>query len=47
MYYFWGAGWGHGVGMCQDGICGLAEQGKNYINILQHYYPGVEIKKIY
>ena len=46
-YYFWGAGWGHGVGMCQSGVINLAEQGENYVNIIQHYYPGTEIKKLY
>jgi len=46
-YYFWGAGWGHGVGMCQSGSCGLAERGKNYVDIIKHYYPDVEIEKIY
>gem|GEM_PF-1471512 len=46
-YYFWGAGWGHAVGMCQSGSCGLAERGKNYVDIIKHYYPDVEIEKIY
>lgn len=46
-YYFWGAGWGHGVGMCQSGTCNLADEGKNYIDIINHYYPIGEIKKIY
>ncbi|MFN3550784.1 MAG: SpoIID/LytB domain-containing protein [Endomicrobiia bacterium] len=46
-YYFWGAGWGHGVGMCQSGVCGLAENGKNYTEIIQHYFRNTEIKKLY
>lgn len=46
-YYFWGAGWGHGVGMCQSGVSNLAFQGENYINIIKHYYPETEVKKIY
>ncbi len=47
-YYFWGAGWGHGVGMCQSGVSNLAKEGKkNYIDIIKHYYPNTEIKKIY
>lgn len=46
-FYFWGAGWGHGVGMCQSGVVNLASQGENYVNIIKHYYPETEIKKIY
>lgn len=37
-------GYGHGVGMSQYGADYLARQGKNYTEILQHYYKGVEIK---
>lgn len=36
-------GHGHGVGLCQYGAKGLAEQGKSYEDILKHYYTGVEI----
>ncbi|MFZ5597545.1 MAG: stage II sporulation protein D [Bacillota bacterium] len=36
-------GKGHGVGMCQYGACGMARQGKNYREILKHYYTGVDI----
>ncbi|MBZ4687944.1 MAG: stage sporulation protein [Clostridia bacterium] len=36
---------GHGVGMCQYGANGFAKHGKNYIEILKHYYTGVEIKE--
>ncbi len=46
-YYFWGAGWGHGIGMCQSGACGLAEQQKSYKEIIQHYFKNTEIKKLY
>ena len=46
-YYFIGAGWGHGVGMCQSGVSNLAKQDKNYVDIIKHYYPDCEIKKIY
>ena len=46
-YYFFGAGWGHGVGMCQSGVSNLAKQSESYINIIRHYFPNVEIKKIY
>ena len=35
-----GAGWGHGVGMCQMGALGMALEGINYQDILLHYYPG-------
>ncbi len=47
VYYFWGAGWGHGVGMCQSGVSNLAQQGENYVDIIKHYYPNTEVKKIY
>ncbi|MDS1029700.1 stage II sporulation protein D [Bacillota bacterium LX-D] len=39
-------GYGHGVGMSQYGANGLAKQGKNYKQILQHYYKGIELRKI-
>ena len=38
-------GYGHGVGMSQYGANGMAKNGSNYIEILKHYYKGVEIKK--
>lgn len=41
-----GKGWGHGVGMCQFGAIGMARQGKNYKQILYHYYSGTRIKKV-
>ncbi|MBI5573876.1 MAG: SpoIID/LytB domain-containing protein [Elusimicrobia bacterium] len=41
--YFRGHGWGHGVGMCQWGAKGMAEDGWNYKKILKHYYLGTEI----
>jgi len=43
-YEFSGSGWGHGVGMSQWGARGMAEEGYNYEQILQHYYKNVEIK---
>ncbi len=43
---FTGKGWGHGVGMSQWGAQGFAENGTNYINILKHYYKGVDIVKL-
>lgn len=33
-----GAGWGHGVGMCQSGAIEMANRGKNFEEILRHYY---------
>lgn len=42
-----GAGFGHGVGMCQTGAAGLAIRGASYKQILQHYYNGIKIKKLY
>ena len=39
-------GYGHGVGMSQYGAQGMAKEGYNYLDILKHYYTGVEIKKI-
>lgn len=42
-----GAGWGHGVGLCQIGAAVLGEQGYHYDAILLHYYQGAEIKKLY
>lgn len=35
-----GGGWGHGVGMCQEGAAGRAKAGQNYRQLLAHYYPG-------
>ena len=42
-----GAGWGHGVGLCQIGAAVLATQGHTYDAILRHYYDGAEIKRLY
>lgn len=44
-FVFTGKGWGHGVGMCQDGAVKMASDGKNYKEILKFYYPDVKIKK--
>lgn len=41
---FRGKGWGHGVGMSQWGAKAMAENGHDYVDILQHYYKGIEIK---
>ena len=38
-----GAGWGHGVGLCQIGAAVMADAGKAYREILAHYYPGATV----
>ena len=43
-FTLYGAGWGHGVGLCQIGAAVMAEKGYTYKEILQHYYPNTEIK---
>ena len=42
-----GAGWGHGVGLCQIGAAVMGEEGYLYDAILLHYYQSAEIKKLY
>jgi SpoIID/LytB domain protein len=42
-----GAGWGHGVGLCQIGAAVMAEMGFNFDEILLHYFKNSELKKIY
>ena len=42
-----GAGWGHGVGLCQIGAAVMGAKGCKYDEILLHYYSGAEIRKIY
>jgi stage II sporulation protein D len=44
---FSGRGWGHGSGMCQDGAIAMAEAGASYREILQQYYSGASLKKLY
>ena len=46
-FAFIGAGWGHGVGLCQIGAAVMGERGYSYKEILLHYYPGAIIKQIY
>ncbi|MFC1528143.1 SpoIID/LytB domain-containing protein, partial [Candidatus Neomarinimicrobiota bacterium] len=46
-FKFIGAGWGHGVGLCQIGALGMALNGYSTENILQHYYKNTKIEKIY
>lgn len=44
---FSGAGWGHGVGLCQIGALGMALDGYSYKEILGHYYDKAKLKKCY
>lgn len=46
-FLLYGAGWGHGVGLCQIGGAVMASGGYSYKQILQHYYPGSRAQKIY
>ena len=46
-FVFRGAGFGHGVGMCQMGAIGMADAGKSHIEILKHYYRGTHLHKLY
>ncbi|MCX7975380.1 MAG: SpoIID/LytB domain-containing protein [Candidatus Aminicenantes bacterium] len=46
-FVFTGRGWGHGVGLCQVGAFGLAQRGANYRQILNKYYPGTKIGRLY
>lgn len=41
-----GSGWGHGVGLCQFGAIGMARRGASSIEILKHYFPGVEVEEL-
>jgi len=40
-----GAGWGHGVGLCQIGAAVMATQGRTYRELLRHYFPGTSLRK--
>ncbi len=42
-----GAGWGHGVGLCQIGAAVMSEKGYSYKQILEHYYKGVSLLRKY
>ncbi len=43
IFTFYGRGWGHGVGLCQNGAFGMSLAGKGYREILAHYYPGAVV----
>lgn len=42
-----GAGWGHGVGLCQIGAAVMANQGYAHTEILSHYFPGAQLQSLY
>jgi SpoIID/LytB domain protein len=42
-----GAGWGHGVGLCQIGAAVMGEKGYSFTEILLHYFRGAELEKMY
>lgn len=46
-FEFDGAGFGHGVGMCQTGAMGLAATGTTFAEILKHYYAGIAVERLY
>ena len=45
-WVFYGRGWGHGVGLCQTGAYGMALEGATFDQILKHYYPGIELRRV-
>lgn len=47
LFHIIGAGWGHGVGLCQIGAAVMGDKGYSYDRILAHYYPGAELKNLY
>jgi stage II sporulation protein D len=46
-FIFEGSGWGHGVGLCQYGTQDMAKSGFKWFEILRHYYPEIDLVKIY
>ncbi|MBL9037707.1 MAG: SpoIID/LytB domain-containing protein [Archangium sp.] len=46
-WVFTGGGWGHGVGLCQTGAIGRAEAGHSYRQILDHYFNGAQVTRVY
>jgi SpoIID/LytB domain protein len=46
-FIIYGAGWGHGVGLCQIGAAVMAETGYQFDEILLHYFKNARLKKIY
>ena len=47
QFDIYGAGWGHGVGMCQAGAAMMARNGAGFRDILSHYYQQTILRKIY
>ncbi|MDR0420954.1 MAG: SpoIID/LytB domain-containing protein [Prevotellaceae bacterium] len=47
VFTFIGAGWGHGVGLCQIGAAVMGAKGYDYIKILAHYFPNSKLEKLY
>ncbi|MEM7816867.1 MAG: SpoIID/LytB domain-containing protein, partial [Candidatus Aenigmatarchaeota archaeon] len=47
IIFFWGGGFGHASGLCQEGSINMAKMGYNYREILKYYYPKFRLKKIY
>ena len=43
-FILYGAGWGHGVGLCQIGAAAMGDRGYDYRTILEHYYPGTTLQ---
>ncbi len=46
-FHLHGAGWGHGVGLCQIGAANMAHKGYAYKDILLHYYKGATLQRLY
>ena len=46
-FTIYGAGWGHGVGLCQIGAAAMGAQGYDYRQILGHYFPGADLTTLY
>ncbi|RAK06177.1 SpoIID/LytB domain protein [Halanaerobium saccharolyticum] len=44
--YIYGSGWGHNLGLDQSASAGMGADGWDYREIIKHFYPGVEIKKL-
>jgi len=47
LFVLHGAGWGHGVGLCQIGAAVMGAKGYSYKEILEHYFPGAVLEKLY
>lgn len=45
LFQIWGGGFGHGAGMSQNGAQGMAKAGKSYLDILNFFYEGAEIRE--